>query len=914
MTTAGGSGTTIVNSLKESGYYDTKSDSQGSSSGGSGGGGGSSPKPRQTTTAGLPPGTYNINGKTVVVKETPPQERKYPAPTYLTGSQGGGKIQYSGGVMTSDGKIIGEYSGVGEPTTTKNQAEFLNDQEQLRRAQETPGIYHLSSGESIVSTLLPGSTIKTSMRTPIATKTTGGFIYANEPTTITVKSDSSYPLTTTPITNAISKNLNAKSYTAIDLFNPENRTAIRENIGQYATVGALFASAKPQGAIAPTTTDMSIPSNQGMFLANLFTNKSKTYFSRANTLNLFTPKNLGARVNRNLMVGTLEGAGLVSGLAGEGFSLGANLAKIGESPVTTAQLVSAGTGIVAGIGIATAPEITVPILVIAGGGAIAYTGKELAESKSQERFNEVLATTAVEGGLFYGGMKFGKGITPFKLTQALPQFRSVSVDLPLKNGEQMPDAYYGVSLEKGGKTLGQFGLQANKGFVKGTPVLDLKNADFSEGVPIQTYGEARIYEKNLQGIAKPEEISKIGLVRDINIGAQYAKTKFYGESINLDTQTLNRAGVGATLEFSNTEKGINYGSFASNQQLPKETLERTPADLDQQFKATEKELTLKVKTHATFLRTLGNPTSISKKSPLLIESGGRHAVDIHAIDTPNRDISGIVPERSLGWSLNQPPKEFGGVKFQTLNENMFRKGSSILTIRETERGVELLPESHRLKDVKDYVTFANQELTKKGVSINDPLRMKLRELESLYPRDTTAAIAKEPLPSNSRFKSIFNYPLAAGSPLTSLGKNKSFSRSLSMPTSFSPSPSSSRSISGSLGLSPSQSISTRSMSSSIGFPSKSLGLSPSISLSLSRSLSPSSSIYSPPSLPPSFPPSFAPGLPLFANMNTPNIDILGNKQQFKYRPSVTSVILNIKGKPPRTSGLSGLEIRPIWKK
>lgn len=83
--------------------------------------------------SGLAPGTYtDSSGRTFTVQETAPEDRKYPVPTRLTESQGGGSIEYvkgststSGNTQTtqyygvsSSGKFIGGYT---ETTTTNNQ-------------------------------------------------------------------------------------------------------------------------------------------------------------------------------------------------------------------------------------------------------------------------------------------------------------------------------------------------------------------------------------------------------------------------------------------------------------------------------------------------------------------------------------------------------------------------------------------------------------------------------------------------------------------------------------------------------------------------------------------------------------------------------------------------------------------------
>lgn len=650
-------------------------------------------------------------------------------------------------------------------------------------------------------------------------------------------------------------------------------------------------------------------------------NVGKSFNTAADQIAISPRSSIGENVNKNIIEAKLRTEAVGLEIASVPFTGTASLKKViqnpsglGESAVIGAGMAAlptalAGVGSFAGpVGSAAGYGVGVAIDVGAGAYFTAKGAKQLSDSGSRQGFYDVATEQAANIAVAGGSAKLVGMSIPFKTTESIVKPKSVIVG----------DQYAGVSFESGtGKQAGMIGISETKGFTKGVPAVDVSKIDFSEGVQVSSYGESKIYQSNLPSGSQPSKA--LYLIGEVNKAALFSPTKVYSETIT--TSTLNPEGNLIVSRFNIKEGGTDYGSSVSALQLPEgsKTLGRVPGDRDVQFKQSTIELQPKVRVLTRELIDVGNPASVSKnpQSPLLIESGGRHAVDVHARDTINQDIGGDTPIRSMGFSLNQPTvKLSSGVEIQRLNENVLRKGSSIATLRYNERGeVVAMPEAHRMKDVGDYLTFATQELNKKGVSMSDPIRVKLKEIEGLYPKDTTSVEAKS-LPRSS-VKQDFYYSRFIGSTsASSMGNNyfgrqygsnskriDSMSKSIGSPSIPSPNI-------------PSPSIPTPSPSKPS--PSSSMSYSFSGSISAHSPSKPYPSLHSPsipsdrisPQSTPEFI-KFGGGSPLFAAPSQSFGGLGKSKQQsFKYAPSITSLAFNIRGKQQKGS-LSPVNIRPI---
>jgi hypothetical protein len=313
---------------------------------------------------------------------------------------------------------------------------------------------------------------------------------------------------------------------------------------------------------------------------------------------------------------------------------------------------------------------------------------------------------------------------------------------------------------------------------------------------------------------------QVDIVSNLARETAFTKSKSIGKKINYETKSLNPEGVKDVVSFGIKEKGYDYGSYAATQQLRSsiKTARGLPGDQDLMF-PTKTSASLKPKIDTKLLPKLQKSGNIVSResSGTLIESvvGGKkiHAVDIHAIDTPE-----VAPQSFLSYSLNQPKIKIrtSGLfskkaTFSRLSQEQLSKGASVLTARTTEKGQLFLgPQAHRIKDISDF-GFWNEELL---LSKGKPTK-QLNDYRNFYSdtikKASVTADVNSPMPSKSIGSSI--------SPMVIPSMSKSPSPSPSPSLSPSKSPSKSPSPSPSPSLSPSKS------------PSKSPSPSPSPSLS-----------------------------------------------------------------------------------
>lgn len=381
-------------------------------------------------------------------------------------------------------------------------------------------------------------------------------------------------------------------------------------------------------------------------------------------------------------------------------------------------------------------------------------------------------------------------------------------------------------------------------------------------------------------------------------------------------------------------------------------------DLDMQLKVHDLQAQEKAQALLKQLKAVGEKVRISPENPTLIQSskGGQwhNAVDLHSIEQPIGGETANI-EGAWGFKFDHPTLKIEGVKSMPLSEFRTRKAASMLTFR--EKG--FAPESHRLKDIADYLT-SQEYLSSIGKPSDLPKVSQLRTLYKnqlpkssqplsieLYNPTTgstdyaggAAAVLASPRArgsGNAQFKAI-SQAVQSPSPyiltdtvasISVLGASKSLSAAVPSIRSLSLSPSI---------ASPSRSPRPyKSPSASI---SRYISPSPSISVSVggspSPSKSPSPSSYStpspsPPSPSPSPYPSPSPSPP------SPNIDYgymppppppvislpffeFGGKKskarpvrfKDKYFASVEASVFKIRGRPSKLATVSGLGIRPL---
>jgi hypothetical protein len=117
----------------------------------------------------------------------------------------------------------------------RSEQQRLADEELLSRSRSTPGIYRLSTGQTVVSSLRDGDYGGFVVRSPVGTGVDGGRLYAPLPAS------------------------ESRVVSGIDLFDTGNRRAILENQSQFSTAGDIFKSAQnnPNNYGSPIATSSS---------------------------------------------------------------------------------------------------------------------------------------------------------------------------------------------------------------------------------------------------------------------------------------------------------------------------------------------------------------------------------------------------------------------------------------------------------------------------------------------------------------------------------------------------------------------------------------------------------------------------------------------------------------------------------
>lgn len=472
----------------------------------------------------------------------------------------------------------------------------------------------------------------------------------------------------------------------------------------------------------------------------------------------------------------------------------------------------------------------------------------------------------------------------------------------------------------------------------GTPRLRL-TAEQIRGIDFTGYatGTSKTEEAFAQEISERiyplQESRKRLIIKDLIGSTEVTRSLEKGRLFPEQTKSLSKEGVSTVKRFIQKEKGLAYGSWTAEPQLPKEKSlgilrgskqgELFIGDIDVQLNVGDIATQGKAKSLLGKLSAT-DTVRISKQSPSLIESkvGGKwvHAVDIHSIDAPLDDL--IPLEGSMGFRFDRSPTvRIESTRAMSLSEFRTRKAASIMTFRETG----FAPEPHRLKDIPDLIT-SQEYLTTIAKPTDLP---KVAELKGLYAKDlasfgsgrvpifgsaSSAPSLSQSLPISAGV--LFSPPSISAQPSKAQPRaSVSASRQLISP-----------SISPSLFRSPSMSVS----------PSASASPYRSISLSISRSISPSisppsgspgsyggspSSISPSPRSPPSSPSAWAGsgwGIP---GLKAPSLGLplqlfgssKGKRVTFKpkYFASVEATAWGITGKKPGKFEIStGLNIRP----
>lgn len=331
--------------------------------------------------------------------------------------------------------------------------------------------------------------------------------------------------------------------------------------------------------------------------------------------------------------------------------------------------------------------------------------------------------------------------SPVKLT-------GTTIDIPTSSGSQSVRTF---GFETGSRAQPLVSITPD-GLKLGTPKVDLGQLKPGSSIVPETPLQTKIIRANLPKEASSVEFGgnvypgatseQIAATQNILRQTSKQKSAFITNKVIPETRSLNPPGVKEVVKFTKQEDGFIYGSFAQQQQLPRDinVARGLPGDIDVQLKAaTNTEVAPKVERLAVNLRKAGNKARVVEGKTLIEtvnpETGlSRHAVDIHTKEAPTLPGS-PNPEQSqaLGFSINQDKIKIESTEFQKLSEQGVRKAGSITTLRASEGGeLFFAPEAHRVKDVKDFFFTQEALLRSKGLSASEA-QLKLQPLRKLYP-------------------------------------------------------------------------------------------------------------------------------------------------------------------------------------
>jgi len=548
-----------------------------------------------------------------------------------------------------------------------------------------------------------------------------------------------------------------------------------------------------------------------------------------------------------------------------------------------------GAGVIAG---ATYP-IFHPIKTVKGVASGAYSLVTKPRQTVQSFAKEVSLNPLTTTGEIAGGFVFGGAVTKAaKVGASTPVGRSVipkyeNVVFPAKGGGSY-SMWKGLKVNEN-PILGVSEKRIRFGYPKSTPRDKFNKVDIGgEFVP-----ESKLQTRFFKHIARRKGFVDESGVKIKRSTAIMSKTEFQLSKFNQlfpkETKTLSPKGTAIVKDFLKKEKGLAYGSWAVETQMPKgrtaayrgdiDALAGKPVagDIDVQLNLKAADTDLRAAALTKQLQKAGEKVRISPQKNSLIESRGtdgqwHHAVDIHSIDdalTESLPVKG-----AYGFKFGQKPIKKEGIRTMRLSEQGLRKGSATLIADETTGLVRVNPKPHRMKDIPDFLATQRTLIDSMRPGMKRlSARRQFDSLEKLY-------IRQGKIVSEGRMQfSISNkadttasvnlLPVTAASKDISRNLNAQNDRSIRLPRSKSHSPSRPMGVSRSLSVSASASLSkavsiprsrSRSPSNSIRSPS----LVPSVSRSVSPYRSPSFSLnpsFSPsPSFTPSPSPPFSPSL------------------------------------------------------
>lgn len=464
----------------------------------------------------------------------------------------------------------------------------------------------------------------------------------------------------------------------------------------------------------------------------------------------------------------------------------------------------------------------------------------------------------------------------------------------------------GIKAGSSGKVLM---TETPQGIKRGAAEINLRGGEpmVPEG-PLATNVVMKSFEKQASSDIKTNEMYKgAEAQRDIfNViqKTQTTKSKFISDTLPKETRTLNPTETKIVNEWTKEMGGTEYGSYPAAAQM-KGRNPRMAGDQDVQLNIGDAKASPKID---LLLSKLRESRPIFEREGNLITSPKGHAVDIHTKDMAPDALSPGGGDRAYGFKLNQKPLKIEGVKSMPLSEQGIRKGSSIMTIRETEGGLKIGPEAHRAKDIADF--FKTQEVLIESRG-NKPAEVELlNKAKRHYSEDLLKGgefkeefVPKKPskgieIRQSPGLGTITRSSISIG---TSPSKGSPFSPSPGSP--FSPSPSPDIPSPGS--PSPPSPYEPESPSPFEPSPSPSPG-SPSPGSPFSPSPSPGGGGGGG---------GFIPPLPKFGGPDLSGGRRSGKKggasnKQF-YVPSVEAVVFNIKGKRSKAAEITGIDTRPI---
>lgn len=176
----------------------------------------------------------------------------------------------------------------------------------------------------------------------------------------------------------------------------------------------------------------------------------------------------------------------------------------------------------------------------------------------------------------------------------------------------------------------------------------------------------------------------------VGLGKMYEKTpsEFIVEKFKRETKNISPEGVDVLMENFRNDKLVETvgGSFAQRVQMP-EAYQRVPGDIDINLNTADPKVAARfVKRQAESLRKVGDNVEIPADDPLHIynKTTGGKALEVHYKGQPLEE--GMSPsagvDQRFGFDVNQPNIKVEGIPTQRLGEQLIRKVSSSLEMRD----------------------------------------------------------------------------------------------------------------------------------------------------------------------------------------------------------------------------------------